>query len=72
MKTITINQFLTDAEIAQAAKLYEELKDTGRFAATVDEKIITPNIARINTALGQENDPRYLAYCVEYVMMQAS
>jgi hypothetical protein len=70
MKTMTIDQFLLPAEIDRAAELYKTLAGTGRFAATVDVEIIAPNIARINKALGQENDPRYLAYAVEYVFIQ--
>jgi heme oxygenase len=70
MKTFSIDQFLTRAEIDRAAALYKELAATGTFASTVDAEIITPNIERINKALGQENDPRYLAYAVEYVFIQ--
>ena len=69
-KQITINQFLTPAEIERAAKLYETLADTGKFAATIDAEIIAPNMARINAALGQENNSRFLAYAVEYVFGQ--
>lgn len=72
MKQITITQFLTDAEIEQAIALYNKLAGTGTFAAAVDAEIIAPNMARINQALGQENDSRYLAYAVEYVFMQSA
>jgi hypothetical protein len=70
MKTATIHDFLTDAEIVEAIKLYATA-ESGTYARLVDEQIITPNIERINKALGQENDPRYLAYAVEYVLSQA-
>jgi hypothetical protein len=70
MKTITINQFLTPAEITRAQALYQKLVNTGNFAVTLDAEIITPNIERINKALGQQNDPRYLAYAVEFVLSQ--
>ena len=70
MKTMTITQFLTDAEIEQALALYEKLAGTGTFAATLDAEIITPNMDRINQALGQENEPRYLAYAAEYVFLR--
>jgi hypothetical protein len=33
-------------------------------------EIIEPVIDRINKTLGQENDPTYLAYRVEYTMMK--
>jgi hypothetical protein len=71
MKQITITDFLTEAEIKKAVELYLTAAP-GTFARLVDEQIITPNIERINTALGQENDSRYLAYAVEYVISQTS
>ena len=67
MKQVAITQFLTEAEIERAAALYSTLAGSGKFAAAVDAEIITPNMERINKALGQENDSRYLAYAVEYV-----
>lgn len=70
-RQITLGQFLTDDEIHQCIELYGKLKGTGQVATTIDEKVVRPNIQRINQALGQENDPRYLAYVVEYVMMEA-
>lgn len=71
-KLIRVTDFLTEAELARATVLYGELKDTGRFARTLAAEIIEPNMARINQALGQENDARYLAYAVEYVLGEAS
>jgi hypothetical protein len=71
MTHASITDFLTPEEIERAQALWQELKDTGRFAATVARDIIEPNMARINAALGQENDARYLAYAVEYVFGQA-
>lgn len=68
MKFITIDQFLTRDEIERAFRLYRSLKGTGKFASTVDEEIIAPNMERINKALGQKNDSRYLAYVVEFAM----
>ena len=59
-KQVTIQDFLTDREIRRAL----ELRDARRIC----EEIIKPSIARINRALGQENDPMYLAYVVEYAI----
>lgn len=70
MRTITLDQMLTPAEIDRAFVLYETLAGTGKFAATIDAEILTPNMERINAALGQKNDPRYLAYAVEFVISQ--
>jgi hypothetical protein len=63
MKRITLKDFLTDREIRRAA----QLKD----AKKIHDEIIRPSIARINRALGQENDPMYLAYMVEYAVSVA-
>ena len=62
-RTVTLDDFLTEQEISQAV-------DLGTHQAVL-EQIIEPNIERINEALGQENDARYLAYCVEHVMRSA-
>jgi hypothetical protein len=70
MKHIAITDFLTDEEIERARVLWQELRDTGRFAATLEETIVRPQLPRINAALGQENDARYLAYAVEYVFTE--
>jgi hypothetical protein len=32
----------------------------------------TPNLQRINKSLGQDNDAKFLAYMIEYVMMKCS
>jgi hypothetical protein len=68
MKTITINQFLQAEEIERAVELYRQLADQGVFARTFCDVVIAPNIERINKALGQDNDPMFLAYAVEYVL----
>ena len=55
----------------RARTLWRELKDSGCFAAEVEREIITPNIARINATLGQENDARLLADSVEFAFNEA-
>lgn len=60
MKRITIDQFLSDDEIKRAFKC--------KTVAEICSEIIEPNIEKINRKLGQENDPMYLAYLVEYVI----
>jgi len=59
-KQITLGDILTDREILLAAKLLK--------AKEIAEQIIKPNIERINKKLGQENDPMYLGYLVEYAV----
>jgi hypothetical protein len=70
MKTFTLPQFLTEAQIVEATLLYE----ISGIDATeqILERVIEPNMAAINEKLGQENDPRYLAYAVVYVLSQAA
>jgi hypothetical protein len=67
-KTITLPQFLTEAQIAEAAALYEAY---GMDAVSqIRTQVIQPNMATINAKLGQENDASYLAYAVVYVLSQ--
>ena len=63
-KTVTAQDFLTEDEIRQIPIL--------KTAKLIKERIIAPNIDRINKSLGQKNDPMYLAYALEYVFSQAS
>lgn len=62
-KSITLADFLTPEEIDRAIRLRDRKK--------VRDEIVLPNMARINEELGQENDPDYLAYAVEYVMTRS-
>lgn len=62
-KTIQLKDFLTDKEILLAIRL--------RTAKDIESRIIQPNLSRINVALGQENDARYLAYAVAFAVSQA-
>jgi hypothetical protein len=69
VKTATLPQFLTDEQIAEAMQLYQ----TYGFSAAVEKirsRVIEPNMETINAKLGQENDSRYLAYAVVYVLDQ--
>jgi hypothetical protein len=73
MKTVTLQDFLTPAEIERAADLYAKCAAddaSAPFSVLCAREIIEPAIDRINKTLGQENDPKYLAYCVEYTMMK--
>lgn len=68
MKQVTIADFLTPQEISLAVKMWRESKDN--YASRIAATIITPNMARINASLGQENDAMYLGYMIEYAVMQ--
>ena len=60
MKEISIDMFLTEAEIKKVFKL--------KKAKLIKEQIIEPNLDRINKAIGQKNDAGYLGYLCEYVV----
>lgn len=71
-KTVTIGDFLTEAEIERAQRLFQECQRTGAmFAGRCAREIIEPQMPRINAALEQENDAYYLAYCVELAIGQS-
>lgn len=66
---VSLPDFLTGSEIAQASRLWRVCQRSKEpFAPRCEREIIRPVIARINESLGQENDPRFLAYAVEYVL----
>ena len=64
MRLIKLSDFLTTRELRRIIFL--------RTAKAIHDEIIQPNIERIDKALGQKNDPMYLAYLCEYVLSQAS
>lgn len=71
MKQATLKDFLTEREIRYCIYLYSSESDRTRGmskARLICEEVIKPSIARINRTLGQENDPMYLAYAVEYAI----
>lgn len=69
-KTIPIGAILTKKEMKEALKLYDTAENY-TFAERCAAEIIAPVIDRINKDSGQENDPKYLAYCVEYSLLRA-
>jgi hypothetical protein len=69
MKTMNITDILTEDEIKVAYKIWKERQP--RFAQTIEAALIRPNLPRIEQHLGQQMDPGYLAYAVEFVFMQA-
>lgn len=57
---IHLHDFLTEDEIVVARSI--------KTAKEVKDKVILPNIERINRALGQENDPMFMAYLTQYLI----
>jgi hypothetical protein len=66
--SVRATEFLTADEIKKAIKLYRIAN--GSFHQRCMDEIIKPVITRINKALGQESDPRWLAYAVEFFCMK--
>jgi hypothetical protein len=71
MKQVTLPDFLTQRQIDHALQLYSGNQGTERHKAIRDQ-VIAPAMEEINRKLGQENDPDYLTYMVEYVFGAAS
>jgi hypothetical protein len=71
MKTVCLHDFLSQQEIALARAIYDDLTGTGKVATEISRQVIEPNLERINESLGQENDPRFLAYACEHTFMQS-
>ena len=69
-KTLPIGDILTQKEMKEALKLYDNAVNY-TFAERCAAEIIGPVIDRINEASGQKNDPTYLAYCIEYSILRA-
>lgn len=62
-KPIKITKFLSKSQIKEAYRHRENV-------LKIRDHIIKPNIEEINHKLKQENDPLYLAYVVQYVLMR--
>jgi len=60
-RTTKISDFLTRAQINQAIRI-------GTNHKRLLDELVMPNMAQINNALGQENDPGFIAYAIEYVL----
>jgi hypothetical protein len=65
---IRLKDILHDREIKQAIALYKKV-EPHKLNQALQEKLILPNLDRMNRDLDQDNCPRYLAYCVEYCLM---
>jgi hypothetical protein len=69
-KSFSLGEMLTDAEIQRAINIWQ---DGGpRVARRLCDEVVRPALVEINRKTGQENDPMYLAYMLEYVFEQQS
>ena len=64
--TVTIRDYLTDDEIRQGIEMFKT--SSSNFARKFADEVISPVIQRINTKLGQQKDPLFLAYAVQFVI----
>lgn len=70
-KTVTLESFLTKEQLKEAIYIIEDSeKDGSRRHRELRDKIIVPQIHEINRKLGQENDPDYLAYALEFALVK--
>jgi hypothetical protein len=63
---VPLGAFLTDAQMGELLALYRTCK-AGTFAKQAAEKVIKPNLSKLNAITKQENDPMYVAYVIEHV-----
>jgi hypothetical protein len=68
-RQVTLMDFLTGDQITQALDIWR--KNTSP-AQEIADKVISPNISQINAKLGQENDPKFLAYMCEAVFNETA
>lgn len=66
MNHITLEEVLSPQQIKKALDLYMSTPDHA-FAKTVCEQVTRPALAQINKATGQDNDPMYWAYALQYI-----
>ena len=60
MKTVALTDFLTKYQIQDCLKAGEDIQQI--------LAVIEPHMDEINQKLGQENDPKYLAYAIQYAL----
>jgi len=66
MKQVGLREFLNSDELNKAIELYTYHRPA--FHKRCREEVIAPVIDRINSSLGQENDPDYLVYAIESIL----
>ena len=69
-RKITAGDFMTTKMVRDAVAIYRTAPLHLRHRRLLHE-VIKPNMAEINRKLGQENNPEYFAYLVEYLISNA-
>lgn len=67
---VSLTDFLTEEEMSRIRLMWINKASQRDFHVQVLGTIIKPNMERINKAIGQENDPGYLTYMIEYIFME--
>lgn len=68
-KMVKVGDLFTEAEIKRAAALFDKHQQSGlKLVDALQTEVVEPALPRIDTATGQRNDARYLAYVLEYAM----
>ena len=70
MSSFSFDKVLSDKDFNKAFIIYKEYKGTGTLNKRLQEEIINPKIEEINKITGQKNLSKYMAYALEYVLMQ--
>lgn len=61
MKTATLGEILTPAQLRRCQELYPDRQ-------RIRDEVIIPNMSQINSKLGQENDPDYISWAIIYAL----
>jgi hypothetical protein len=64
MKTISLGELLSDEQLQECVRIHREGVDVHHRLFVLIQKAIPD----INRKTGQENDPRYWAFAVEYAL----
>lgn len=74
LPSITLGEVFTDEQISLARTLFKNASEKsfshGSLINDLTELVVKPNLPRINEVTGQENDPRYWAYCLYYGLVR--
>jgi hypothetical protein len=63
-----LGQLFSDDALNQAIRIWRDDRDN--FHNRVLKEVVEPAMANINKVTGQENDPRFIAYALEYAFMK--
>jgi hypothetical protein len=71
MKQFQLGDLFTEEEIDKATEIMATGRDAIGKHQRLKEEVVQPVMPRIAAATNQENDPDYLAYLLEWVVLQS-